>query len=107
MDAAGEELADRIRAIVAPASGIEERRMFGTRAFLLDGRILAGARPGGVLLIKVAAEDEAVLLLREGAARAVMGPRTMSARWIDVAPSAIADDDGLLFWIDAARAGAD
>lgn len=106
MDTAGDELADRIRAIIAPTSDIEERRMFGTRAFLLDGRILAGARPGGVLLIKVAADDEAVLLLRDGATRAVMGPRTMSARWIDVAPWAIADDDGLLFWIDAARAGA-
>ena len=105
MDAEGDELADRIRAIVAAASDVQEKRMFGTRAFLLDGRILAGARPGGVLLIKVAAEDEAALLLREGATPAVMGRRTMSARWIDVAPSAIADDDELLFWIDAARAG--
>lgn len=44
MDAAGEELADRVRALLTLDEDVEEKRMFGTRAFLLDGHILVGAR---------------------------------------------------------------
>lgn len=48
-------------------------------------------------------EDGAALLLRSGATPAVMGAKTMSPRWLDVAPSVLTDDDELLFWIDVAR----
>lgn len=69
MDAAGDELADRIRALLSADVEIEERRMFGTRAFLDDGHILLGARPGGVLLVRVDDESGATLLTRPGVAR--------------------------------------
>ncbi|MFS0894020.1 TfoX/Sxy family protein [Microbacterium sp. 179-I 3D3 NHS] len=103
MDAAGEELADRVRALLSIGAEIEERRMFGTRAFLLDGRILVGARKNGVLLVRVDDENGPALLTEPGASHAVMGTRTMGSGWLDVAPEAIADDDGLMFWLDAAR----
>jgi len=70
MDAAGEGLADRLRALLVVGPEVDERRMFGTRAFLVEGRILAGARPGGVLLIRVPEDDEAALLQHVGASRA-------------------------------------
>ena len=103
MDAAGEELADRVRALLSVGAEIEERRMFGTRAFLLDGRILVGARKGGVLLVRVSDENGAALLVRPGVKTAVMGAKTMGPSWLDVAPGAIAEDDDLMFWLDAAR----
>ncbi|WP_417504165.1 TfoX/Sxy family protein [Microbacterium sp.] len=103
MDAAGNELADRIRALLSADVGIEERRMFGTRAFLDDGRILLGARPGGVLLVRVDDENGAALVTRTGVARAVMGSRTMGSGWLDVSPEVIEDDGGLMFWLDVAR----
>lgn len=103
MDAAGEELADRVRALLADGDEIEERRMFGTRAFLLDGRILVGARKGGVLLVRVAEEHGAVLATRSGVGVATMGSKTMGPSWLDVDPDAIRDDEALLFWLDAAR----
>lgn len=103
MDAAGEELADRVRSMLPVGLDVEERRMFGTRAFLLDGRILVGARAGGVLLVRVTEEHGAALLTRPGAAVAVMGARTMGPSWLDVAASALEDDDDLMFWLDAAR----
>ncbi len=103
MDAAGEELADRVRALLGDGPELEERRMFGTRAFLLDGKILVGARKGGVLLVRVTEEHGAALLVRAGAAVAVMGARTMGPSWLDIAPSALQDDDELMFWLDAAR----
>ena len=77
--------------------------MFGSRAVLSDGRIVVGARKGGVLLVRVGAERGAVLLTGQGVARAVMGARTMSENWRDVAPEAIADDRALMEWIDLAR----
>ncbi|MGN7859048.1 TfoX/Sxy family protein [Microbacterium sp. 22303] len=103
VDASVAELADRIRALLGGADDVEERAMFGSRAFLSEGRILVGARKGGVLLVRVGAERGAVLLTGQGVARAVMGARTMSENWLDVAPEAIADDRALMEWIDLAR----
>ena len=103
MDAAGEELADRVRALLHVGGDVEEKRMFGTRAFLLDGRILVGARKNGVLLVRVDEESGAALLTRPGVAVAVMGAKTMGNSWLDVSPGVLGDDDALMFWLDAAR----
>lgn len=103
MDAAGEELADRIRALLGADPEIEERRMFGSRAFLCDGKILVGARKGGTLLVRVTEEHGAALMTRPGASRAVMGAKTMSPSWLDVEAAVVADDSDLMFWLDAAR----
>lgn len=103
MDAAGLELADRIRALLATELDLEEKSMFGSRAFLVGGRILVGARKHGVLLVRVSDERGALLVDRVGATWAVMGGRTMAPRWIDVGPEGTATDDELMFWLDAAR----
>lgn len=103
MDAAGEELADRVRALLTVDTGVEEKRMFGTRAFLLDGHILVGARNGGVLLVRVDEQHGASLLVRAGVATAVVGARTMGTGWLDVAPTVLESDDDLVFWLDVAR----
>ncbi|KDA06294.1 hypothetical protein DC31_10615 [Microbacterium sp. CH12i] len=106
MDAAAIELADRVRALLMSEPGLEEKRMFGTRAFLLDGRILVGTRKEGVLLVRVAEERGVELLIEPGVTVAVMGAKTMGPSWLDVAPAAIETDDALVFWIDAARESA-
>ncbi|MGW8483465.1 TfoX/Sxy family protein [Microbacterium sp. NPDC055903] len=103
MDPNGAELADRVRALLMAEPGLEEKRMFGTRAFLLDGRILVGARKGGVLLVRLTEERGAVLQDEPGAAVANMGAKTMGPSWLDVDAAAIADDEALMFWVDAAR----
>lgn len=107
MDAAGEELADRVRALLTLGGDVEEKRMFGTRAFLVDGHILVGARSAGVILVRVHEETGAALVARPGVTTAVMGPRTMGTGWLDVAPEATADDEALAFWLDVAREDAD
>ena len=103
MDADGEELADRVRALLTAGGDVEEKRMFGTRAFLLDGHILVGARSGGTLLVRVSEESGAALVTRHGVATAVMGPRSMGTGWLDVSRGVITDDDALMFWLDVAR----
>ncbi|WP_228479704.1 TfoX/Sxy family protein [Microbacterium abyssi] len=103
MDDAATELADRVRALLMAEPGLEEKRMFGTRAFLLDGRILVGTRKEGVLLVRVTEEKGTALLTEPGVSIAVMGAKSMGPSWLDVAPTAIVSDDALMFWIDSAR----
>jgi len=103
MDAAGEELADRIRALLPNDPTIEEKAMFGARVFLVGGKILVGARTRGTLLVRVAPENGAVLLTRPGVAQAPMGKKSMSPSWLDVDATVIASHDELLEWLDAAR----
>lgn len=100
------ELADRVRSLLMSEPGLDEKRMFGTRAFLLDGRILVGARKEGVLLVRVTAERGTALLTEPGASVAVMGAKSMGPGWIDVEPAAIEGDEALMFWIDHARESA-
>lgn len=106
MDAARDELADRVRALLTGEPELEERSMFGTRAFLRSGSILVCARKGGVLLVRVQDERDAALLSEPGASRAVMGARTMGSGWLDVSPEALAADETLLRWLDVARESA-
>lgn len=106
MDAAATELADRVRALLMSEPGLEEKRMFGTRAFLLDGRILVGTRNEGVLLVRVTAEKGAELLTEPGVSVAVMGAKSMGPSWLDVSPTVIEDDEALMFWVDSARESA-
>jgi TfoX/Sxy family transcriptional regulator of competence genes len=103
VDIAGLALADRVRALLGAEPGCEEKSMFGSRAFLLHGRILVGARKGGVLLVHASDEQAATLLMQTGASRAVMGSRTMKSGWLDVAADALVDDAQLMFWLDVAR----
>lgn len=106
MDAAAIELADRVRALLMSEPGLDEKRMFGTRAFLLDGRILVGARKEGVLLVRVTEERGTALLTEPGASVAVMGAKSMGPSWLDVEPIAIEHDEALMFWVDQARESA-
>ena len=101
-----EELADRVRSALS-ARGLEweEKRMFGSLIFLLGGAILLGARNGGGLLVRVDPEESEDLLREAGpwyAQVALMGEKDMGPSWLDVSPDALADDDGLAHWVDAA-----
>lgn len=96
------DLADRIR-VALSGRVVEEKRMFGTRAFMVDGKLLVCAWGEGALLARVdpARYDELTAL--PGVEQAFMGPgRSMGPSWLSVAAEAVADDDGLTFWIDAA-----
>lgn len=98
-------LIDRVRALLVDDPTLTEKSMFGSRAFLLDDRIVVAVFSGADLLVRVSAEQDAVLLLEPGAARAEMGAkkRSMGPGWLLVANEALSDDERLLFWIDVAR----
>ncbi|RLK49710.1 TfoX/Sxy family protein [Microbacterium telephonicum] len=99
------ELTDRVRALLADEPDLEEKAMFGSRAFLLDEKIVVAVFRDASLLVRVHVEEAASLVLEPGASPAVMGPqrREMGPGWLLVDHDHLDDDTRLLFWLDAAR----
>ena len=96
-------LIQRVRALVDEEPDVREVSMFGGRAIMVNDKMIVSAGKTGDLLVRVDAERHGALLAEPGAAQAQMGAgREMGAGWITVTPEAIADDDRLTFWVDAA-----
>ena len=83
-----EELADRIRELVATERGVTEQRMFGGLAFLIKGNMAVAASGQGGLLLRVDPAEGARLVTRSGAEPMVMRGREMQG-WLRI------DDSGL------------
>jgi TfoX/Sxy family transcriptional regulator of competence genes len=83
-----EDLANRIRELVGPQKGVEEKRMFGGLAFLINGNMSVAASGQGGLLVRVPPDDTEKLLQREHVSAMVMGGREPRG-WLRV------DDQGL------------
>ena len=94
-----EALAERIRSIIAPRSGVTERKMFGGIAWMLGGNMACG----------VLGEDVLVRLAYEDADRALAEPNThvfdMTGRpargMVVVDGGSVTADADLARWIDA------
>ncbi len=83
-----EELANRIRELLGSERGVEEKRMFGGLAFLIDGNMSVAASGHGGLLVRVPPEDTDKLLERAHVGAMVMAGREARG-WLRV------DADGL------------
>jgi hypothetical protein len=93
-----EELADRLREVLAKEKGLTEKRMFGGLAFLIGGHMaVAASRTGGLLLRCDPAATDA-LLGEPGADRFVMRGKPMDG-WLYVDPDAVTDDPELRRWV--------
>lgn len=100
--AVDQELAARIRGLVALDPRVTEKKMFGGICFLLDGRILVGVRRNGALLVQCGAEAAAMAIQRDGVSPMRMGERT-AANFIDVEDDSIESEAGLSEWIGLAE----
>ncbi|HUO39416.1 MAG TPA: TfoX/Sxy family protein [Mycobacterium sp.] len=70
-----EDLANRIRELLGAEHGVEEKRMFGGLAFLINGNMAVAASGQGGLLVGVNPDDTDKL-----AERAHMSPMVMAGR---------------------------
>jgi TfoX/Sxy family transcriptional regulator of competence genes len=93
-----EELAHRLRALLADEDGITEKKMFGGLAFLLGGNMaLAASQQGGLLARIDPADSDAALALPHASVMEMRG-RPMDG-WIRVAPEGVDADDALAGWV--------
>jgi TfoX/Sxy family transcriptional regulator of competence genes len=94
-----EELANRVRELLADEDAITERKMFGGLAFLLHGNMSVSASGRGGLLVRIDPADTDAALARPHAALMEMGGRTMEG-WITVAPEGLGSDRDLSSWVE-------
>lgn len=99
------ELVDRVRGALSGRGQLREVKMFGGLAFMLDDRMVVTVGGPGDLLVRIAPEHDAELVVKPGAHRAMMGrDRSMGEGWIAVDRQALQSEPDLQFWIDAALA---
>lgn len=90
-----EELAERIRGLVAGEPGLTEKSMFGGLAFLVAGNMAVAASGQGGLLVRVDPEESEALVASTDARPMEMRGREM-AGWLRVDPP----DDELAGWVE-------
>jgi TfoX/Sxy family transcriptional regulator of competence genes len=96
-----ENLAERIRAVLAGTGSVREVRMFGGLCFMLNGNMVAGASKRG-LLVRVGKYQHTRALARPDAKRMEMSGRPMEGYvFIDPPPR---DEQTLREWLDLAVA---
>jgi TfoX/Sxy family transcriptional regulator of competence genes len=93
-----EDLANRLRELLADEDAITERRMFGGLAFLLHGNMCVSASRNGGLLVRIDPADTDAALARPHVALMTMGGRTMDG-WITVAPDGLKTKRLLAPWV--------
>jgi hypothetical protein len=93
-----EELAERVRALVATEPGLSEKKMFGGLAFLIGGNMAVSASGQGGLLLRVDPTMTEELIAAPGVERFEMRGRSMDG-WLRVAPEAIESEAELERWV--------
>ncbi len=100
-----EELAARVRHLLAGLADVTERAMFGGLAFLVDGHMALAVSGRSVLMVRADQQTEARLLERPGVGNTLMRGRPMRG-WLDVGASVVADDEVLADLVSRAVAHA-
>ena len=93
-----EDLANRIRELLGSQRGVEEKRMFGGLAFLINGNMSVAASGQGGLLVRVPPEDTDKLLTRAHVGLMEMGGRQMRG-WLRVADDGVKTKRQLQSWV--------
>src|SRR5215208_6356657 len=93
-----EDLADRIRALIADEAGVTEKRMFGGLAFLVGGNLAVAASGQGGLLVRVDPEETEALLAAPHTRPMEMRGREVQG-WRRVDAEGLATAEGLEPWV--------
>lgn len=93
-----EELANRIRELLADEPAVTEKQMFGGLAFLVGGNMAVAASAQGGILLRVDPEQGDALAEQPHVELAVMRGRAMPG-WLRVESEALAGKRELEFWV--------
>jgi TfoX/Sxy family transcriptional regulator of competence genes len=94
-----EDLADRIRELLAGEPVLTEKKMFGGLAFLIDGNMAIAASGQGGLLVRADPERSDALLAGKGVSLMEMRGRQLRG-WLRVDDDAVRTKRGLKKWVD-------
>jgi TfoX/Sxy family transcriptional regulator of competence genes len=94
-----EELAERIRALVAGEPDLTEQKMFGGLAFLIGGNMAVAASGQGGLLVRVDPDQSDELMSTTPAELMEMRGRTMPG-WLRVASEHVDSEAALVPWVE-------
>jgi TfoX/Sxy family transcriptional regulator of competence genes len=94
-----EDLANRLRELLANQGAVTEKKMFGGLAFLLNGHMSVSASRSGGLLARIDPADTDAALERPHVALMEMGGRTMDG-WITVAAAGLETEGELAAWVE-------
>jgi TfoX/Sxy family transcriptional regulator of competence genes len=97
-----EELAARIRDLLADEAGVAEKKMFGGLAFLMNGNMAVAASGQGGLLVRVDPAESAELVETTPATEMEMRGRSM-AGWLRL-ESAELEGNELVPWVNRGAA---
>ncbi|MFG1935195.1 TfoX/Sxy family protein [Mycobacterium sp. NPDC048908] len=93
-----EDLADRIRELIATERGVDEKRMFGGLAFLINGNMSVCASGRGGLMVRVPPEETEKLLGREHVEPMVMAGRETRG-WVRASTDGVTTKRQLRSWV--------
>jgi hypothetical protein len=93
-----EDLANRIRELIAHEDGLVEQKMFGGLAFLIGGNMSVSASGQGGLLLRVDPEQTEALAAKPHAERFVMRGRAMDG-WLRVDAEGVKTKRQLERWV--------
>jgi TfoX/Sxy family transcriptional regulator of competence genes len=93
-----EDLANRIRELVADEHGVTEKRMFGGLAFLLGGNMSVAASGQGGLMVRIDPETTEALLAKPHARPLEMRGREMRG-WLRVDSEGVRTKRQLEPWV--------
>jgi TfoX/Sxy family transcriptional regulator of competence genes len=94
-----EELAERIRELLATDHDVVEKKMFGGLAFLIGGNMSVSASGQGGLLLRCDPAETDALISRPHVGRFEMRGREMDG-WLRVDAEAVASRDELERWVN-------
>jgi TfoX/Sxy family transcriptional regulator of competence genes len=93
-----EDLADRIRELIAGEPNVTEQRMFGGLGFMVGGNMAVAASGQGGLLVRVDPDETDALVEQPHASRMEMRGREMNG-WLRVDAEGVGTDDELAPWV--------
>jgi len=93
-----EDLAARIRELVAGEPGMSEQRMFGGLAFLVKGNMAVAASGQGGLMVRVAPADTDALVAEPHARPFEMRGRELQG-WLRVDEEGLGTEPELAAWV--------
>jgi TfoX/Sxy family transcriptional regulator of competence genes len=93
-----EDLANRIRELMAGEAGVTEKKMFGGLAFLIDGNMSVAASGQGGLMVRVPPEETDELVAKPHAKPMVMRGREMDG-WLRVNDEGVRTKRQLEPWV--------